>query len=59
MDTNINNILIIKSKQELQMGSFELLKFILGAKGEKNITNKIASQFCCFIPLSLGAKYEF
>ena len=41
------------------MGSFELLKFILGAKGEKNKTNKIASQFCCFIPLGLGAKYEF
>ena len=41
------------------MGSFELLKFILGTKGEKNKTNKIASQFCCFIPLSLGAKYEF
>ena len=27
------------------MESFELLKFILGAKGEKNKTNKIASRF--------------
>ena len=44
-DTNINIILIVKSKQELQMASFELLKFILGVKCEKNKTNKIASQF--------------
>lgn len=27
------------------MASFELLKFTLGDKGEKNKTNKIASQF--------------
>ena len=66
MDTNINNILIIKSKQEFQMGSFELVKFILSAKGEKNKTNKIASPFTklhhnsvALFPLALEPSMNF